>query len=79
MDLNSIQKENEPLLMQYVNKTMPRYYTSRERMHTMFVRKCISPVSLYQTCLGNNKWCVLIKNNYYYKGLWIQFNILMMT
>jgi len=56
MEFNASHADKEHVLMGYINNEMPRYQTSKERMHTMFIRKCISPVSSYQTCIGNNKW-----------------------
>jgi len=56
MNSKTIRDENEPVSMHHVNREMPRYYSSRERMHTMLVRKCVGQVSQYQTCLANNKW-----------------------
>ena len=55
-DLDTDSLEQEHVLMNFIHNSIPRYSSSRERMHTMFVKKCVSPVSSYQTCLSNNKW-----------------------
>jgi hypothetical protein len=35
---------------------MPRYLTSKHRVHRMFVRHCGGEIETYQTCIQDKNW-----------------------
>ncbi len=51
-----VQNDNKLNVMSHVYESMPRYLSSKHRVHKMFFKKCNEEISSYETCIENPKW-----------------------
>ncbi len=42
--------------MEFVLNGMPRYLSSKNRVHKMFFKKCEGEITPYESCIENPKW-----------------------
>lgn len=57
MDFNTyLHQDVKNQALDEIYKGMPRYLSSKHRVHKMFFKKCDGDVGKYETCLGNPKW-----------------------
>ena len=42
--------------LSFVLNSMPKYLSSKHRVHKMFYKKCDAEILPYETCLGNPRW-----------------------
>ncbi len=60
MDLHShlkFDKKADSLSFLYDN--MPKYLSSKHRVHRMFFKKCDEPIATYQNCIEDPRWYCL--------------------
>ena len=56
MDFHTLLNEDMKEDMKFIYIGMPRYLSSKHRVHKMFFKKCEGEIVPYETCLGNPKW-----------------------
>ena len=57
MDLQTQFKiDNKATAMSFIYDNMPKYLSSKHRVHRMFYKKCDDQIVTYQNCIEDPKW-----------------------
>lgn len=57
MDFNSVEKDSfKDHIVKTVYKGMPKYLSSKHRIHKLFFKKCDEQIDLYESCIGDKTW-----------------------
>jgi hypothetical protein len=57
MDLHSfVQNDQKAAAMSLLYDNMPKYLSSKHRVHRLFFKKCDDQIGTYQNCIGDPKW-----------------------
>ena len=57
MDLNTYLKDNyKYFFYDQLYERMPKYLSSKHRVHRMFIKNCDEPISKYESCIEDQNW-----------------------
>ena len=57
MDLHSLmQNDHKSQAMSFIYNGMPKYLSSKHRVHRLFFKKCDDQIGTYQNCIGDSRW-----------------------